>query len=433
MLKFENSGLKAGSEWDVSSDCLDVAMIKKIKVEHTVIGMYVSQLDRPWLETPFLSHKFAITDAKQIEQLREFCTFVYIDTEKGLDLQGLKPTIPQPTATPSAAPEKDPKPTRPAAPRPISLPDAGNFRRAMAVHDQAKTVITSILNDIRIGRSINTSEAKKSVTSMIGSLLDDNNALLCLTKLKSHDEYTVSHSINVSILALAFGRHLQLNPEKLEVLGLGALLHDIGKMKIPTEVLNKPGKLTDPEFEIMKSHVLLALEVLENTSGFPPEARDVVIQHHEKLSGKGYPYGLKNGQISLFGKLLAIVDVYDAMTTDRVYRRATPPHESIKWIYEWSSKDFELELVEHFIKTIGIFPIGSQVEINRQSIGLVISNNPENAMKPSVLLLYDDQKQKYRPPRMIDLTEKDIFSNKNRWSITKVFGPMEKASFESFW
>jgi putative nucleotidyltransferase with HDIG domain len=403
-------------------------MIKKIKVDQLEIGMYISQLDRSWLETPFFSHKFPVTTPKQISQLKECCTFVYIDTEKGRDAKIEEQT---PKSTPQPVVKQTPKPTGPP-PKP-PLPGAENIRNAIAVQDQAKTVINSILEDIRIGKSIETTEAKNTVESMINSLIDDNNALLCLTKLKSHDEYTVSHSINVSILALAFGRQMNLSREEIEILGLGALLHDIGKMKIPPEILNKPGKLTDEEFEIMKNHVLLAVEVLENTRDFPRAAYEPVLQHHEKISGKGYPKGLKNGQIGLFGKILSIVDVYDAMTTDRVYRKATPPHEALKWIYEGSGKDFEKEMVEHFIKTIGIFPIGTQVEINRSDIGMVISTNPENVLKPDILLLFDSQKQKYRPPRLIDLAEKDLFSNKNKWSITKVFGPMDEIQFQSLW
>lgn len=390
--------------------------------------MYISQLDRSWIETPFVSHKFEIKTPKQIAQLQECCSFVFIDTEKGLDeiAEDPKPKVEVQTDTsPKAKTLAEKLKEKP------SSPDPDDLRRAMAVHNQAKAVISSILEDVRMGKSIETTLAKKSVESLVSSLIDDNNALLCLTKLKSHDEYTVSHSINVSILALAFGRQLDIGLTKLEILGLGALLHDIGKMKINPEVLNKPGKLTEEEFEIMKGHVLLGVEILEQTDGFPQDAIEPVIQHHEKIGGRGYPAGLKDAQISLYGKIMSIVDVYDAMTTDRVYRKATPPHEALKWIYLGGGNDFEQEMVAQFIKTIGIYPIGSQVEINRGHVGLVMSTNPEDALKPSVLLLYDNQKQKYKPPRLINLTEKELFTNKTMWSITKVFGPLAQESLDN--
>jgi putative nucleotidyltransferase with HDIG domain len=403
-------------------------MIKKINVALLRIGMYISQLDRSWMETPFLSHKFEVKTSKQIDQLKEYCNFVYIDTERGIDTlnEVLNKKL---TVTPEIHEEK--KIRLRETPDSPSTPGPENIRRALELHDQAKEVIGDILEDVRIGQIIQTIKAKKTVESIITSLIEDKNALLCLIQLRSKDEYTVSHSINVSILSMAFGRRLKLSKEELELLGLGALLHDIGKMKVPLEILNKPGKLSDAEFEIMKKHVLYSAELLKNTEDFPSGALDLVLQHHERVSGKGYPFGLKGSQISLFGSIVSIVDVYDAITTNRVYRSSTPPHEAIKWIYEWSSADFDKQLVEHFIKTVGIFPIGSQVEINHSDIGVVLSSNPENALKPSVLLLYDSKKQPYRPPRMIDLMEKDLFSNKSRWSVTKMLGPVDKEKMAS--
>jgi putative nucleotidyltransferase with HDIG domain len=398
-------------------------MIKKIEVGHLKIGMYVSQLDRSWMKTPFLSHKFDIKTPKQLVQLKESCDFVYIDTEKGIDAEDK--VVEQKVVAEAEVPIKKRKPLSETEEKP-AIPGADELLRSFEVRNQVKVVVKSLLGDVRMGQTIDTAQAKESVESAINSLINDQNALLCLTQLRSQDEYTVSHSINVSILSLAFGRHLKLSPEQLGFLGLGTLLHDIGKMKIPLEILNKPGKLTDPEFEIMKSHVILGKEVMEATKDFPSEAMELLLQHHERISGKGYPFGLQGHQIGLFGQIVSIMDVYDAMTTNRVYRKATPPHEAIKVIYEGISKDFEKEMVEHFIKTIGIFPIGSQVEINHADIGMIMSTNPDNTLRPSVLLLYDSKRQRYRPPRIIDLTEKDLFTNKIKWSVTKVFGPIDE-------
>lgn len=398
-------------------------MIKKVDVEQLLLGMFVTQLDRSWIETPFIIHKFQIKTLKQIDQLQRHCKYVYIDTEKGTDLH--RETCPQSIIAPAPG-ITEPEKSSNQEEKDVPSPEVKEIRRSLEIHDQTKAVIGSILGDVRLGRTIETVKAKKAVESIIDTLMNDQNALLCLTQLKSRDEYTVYHSINVCILSLAFARRLGLQKDELGFLGLGALLHDVGKMKIPLEVLNKPGKLTDLEFEIMKSHVLLGKDLLENTPGFPAEALELVIQHHERHNGKGYPFGLIGNQISLLGGIVSIVDVYDAITTNRVYRGPMAPQEALKWIYQWSLTDFDPHLVERFIKTIGIYPVGSLVEINHADIGMVMSGNYENALQPNVLLLYNGQKQKYDPPLIVDLREIDPQRNKIRWSVSKVFGPIEK-------
>lgn len=397
-------------------------MIKKIESDHLNIGMYVNQLDRPYLETPFLSHKFFIKTPKQIDQLRKYCRYVYIDTEKGMDIDPVQ-EVPRADLVENAflsvqnSRKKDDK---------TSTLGDGEIHRALEVHNQAQKVIGKILEDVRLGESIKTAEAKQAVNAIVNSLIEDQNALLCFSQLKTRDEYTAFHSINVSILSVAFGKQLGLSVEELQILGLGGLLHDIGKMRIPLEILNKPGKLTDSEFEVMKSHVLLAKDLLEKAGDFPMKAMEVVLQHHERYDGRGYPSGLIGNQIDLFGRIASIVDVYDAISSDRIYRNAMPPHEAIKRIYEWSATDFERSLVEHFIKAIGIYPVGSLVEINRSDVGMVVSTSQKDALKPVVLLLFDSQKQKYKPPRLIDLTEKDPVFHSSFWSVSKVLGSAGK-------
>ncbi|MBI5603908.1 MAG: HD-GYP domain-containing protein [Deltaproteobacteria bacterium] len=404
-------------------------MIVKIEVDFLRMGMYVAQLDRPYFQTPFFSHKFLIKTQKQIDQLQKYCAFVYIDTEKGING---KPSREDPNAQAvknvpqnNGNGRKEREETGP--------PTGEELRRALEVHHKAKEVVKNIINDIRLGQSIKTDEAKELVEAIITSLMEDKNALLCLSGLNTRDEYTAVHSINVCILAVAFGRELKLVLGDLQKLGLGGLLHDVGKIKIPLEILNKPGRLTDSEFEIMKNHVLLGQDLLEKQGGFPSESIDVVLQHHERFNGEGYPFGLKSSQITLFGGIAAIVDVYDAITSDRIYRSSMPPHEAIKKLYEWSSALFDRPLVEHFIKTIGIYPVGSQVEINHSDIGVVVSNRHEDVLRPCVLLVLDNQNQKYRPPRLIDLAEKDPYYNRHLWSVTKIFNSVQKELLSPFY
>lgn len=402
-------------------------MIQKVLSDHLTLGMYIHQLDRPYLETPFLSHRFVIKTQKQIDQLRQYCTFVYIDTEKGkapkADSSGAQPFFSEPPPPGSEAVKKKSAPS--------FILGADGLRKAIMVRNQTKKVITTVLEDIRLGQSIKTDEAQKAVNSIIDSLMEDKEALLCLSQLKSRDEYTVFHSLNVLILSVAFAKQLGLGVDDLQLIGLGGLLHDIGKMKIPLEILNKPGKLTDSEFVIMKNHVLLSKEIIEKSGDFPQKTMDFVLHHHERYNGKGYPFGLTGEAISLFGRIAAIVDVYDAITSDRVYHSALATTEAIKKIFEWSKTDFDQSLVEHFIKTIGIYPTGSIVEINQSDVGMVVSNNQENALKPSVLLLWDKQKHKYQPPRLIDLQEQLPDRNKPLWAVSRVFGPFKEEYTDS--
>ncbi|HMK65577.1 MAG TPA: HD-GYP domain-containing protein [Thermodesulfobacteriota bacterium] len=397
-------------------------MIEKISTKQLMIGMYIHQLDRNYLETPFLKHRFLVKNPGQISQLQEYCQFVYIDTEKGIK--------PKEVPAERGQPVPEPVKTGPVTAPPKSThhsPAPSDLSRSYAVRNQAKAVIGNTLEDVRLGKIIDTAQVQGAVNAIVESLMEDSEALLCLTQLKNRDEYTVTHSLNVSILSVAFAKQLELPVDDLQMLGLGGLMHDLGKMRVPLEILNKPGKLTEEEFTVMKNHVLLGQEVLLEAGDFPRQALAVVLQHHERFNGKGYPYGLSQNKIDLFGRIAAIVDVYDALTSDRVYHAGMAPHEAIKKIFEWRT-DFDPNLVEKFIQTIGIYPLGSLVQINHSDIGVIVSNNPEDLLKPSVLLLLDKNNHKYQPPRLIDLSQK-LSDFKPLWVITKIFNSPLKEEY----
>jgi len=238
---------------------------------------------------------------------------------------------------------------------------------------------------------------------MAQSIIRNPDAMICLSQLKMKDEYTALHSLRVSILALVFGRHLGFDEEQLNLLGLGALLHDIGKMKVPNDILNKPGRLTEQEFDIMRSHVPEGVKILEATSDVPSIAIDVARFHHERTAGGGYAKGLKGEQISHFGRIGGIVDCYDAITSDRVYHQGMSSHGALKKMYEWRHKDFDPNLIEQFIQCMGIYPIGSLVEMNTGSIGVVATINRERRLKPHVVMILAADKQPMQPPKVFDL------------------------------
>jgi putative nucleotidyltransferase with HDIG domain len=222
---------------------------------------------------------------------------------------------------------------------------------------------------------------------MVESIIRNPDALTCFAQLKKKDEYTAQHSMRVCILALSLGRHLGLEKQELNTLGLGALLHDLGKMKVPNEILNKPGPLNDYEYALMKSHVPRGVEILDNTSGIPRAAIEVARCHHERYSGSGYIHGLKGDQIGLFGMIGGIVDCYDAISSDRAYHTGMSAHAALKKMYEWRNRDFHPGLVEQFIQCMGIYPIGSVVELNTGEVCVVVTMNRMRRLKPRVALV----------------------------------------------
>jgi putative nucleotidyltransferase with HDIG domain len=399
-------------------------MTKKVPVNLLKLGMYVVQLDRPWIETPFLFRRFEIKSSQQIVQIQEYCHHVFIDTEKGIDIEIAQGPSHQDQQAGHPISQNVPPQNRDAGQD--QVPFEEEIEQALEVRTKTKQVVERMMEDVRIGKSIDSAEAREAVENIMDSITRNREALLCLTQLKNRDEYTSIHSMNVSILCIAFARHLGLKEEQIRAIGVGALLHDLGKMRVPIEILNKPGRLTPEEFEIMKGHVILGAEFLKNTPGISARSFRVLMEHHERYKGGGYPQGLREDQISVVGQLAAIVDVYDAITSDRVYHNHLHPHEAIKRMYEWSEKDFNRALLEKFIRCVGIYPMGSLVEINKAEIGFIVSSNAASALKPDVLLVMDTQKNRYPKPTRISLTEIDSSHKKDKWTITRVLDAVQE-------
>ncbi len=410
-------------------------MRRIVKVGDLRQGMYVCELDRSWRETPFLFQGFEITSQGELDLLKQYCTYVYVESDLS-------------TVAPPPEPPEEPKHTaaastakRPAtsAPRlrildsktPTSGRPRGAYRHTTldeeaeivrATHEQATALIYSLMEDVHLGKSIDTEGAKKVVAGMAASVLRNSDALVCFTHLKKRDDYTALHCLRVSILTLVFGRHLGLNEHELNLLGIGGLLHDIGKMRVPDGILNKPGKLTEREFEIMKSHVPLGVEILQRTKSVAAKSIEVTRQHHERYSGVGYMSQLKAEQITQFGMIAAIVDVYDAITSDRIYQEGISALDALKKMYEWRGRDFHPQLVEQFIQCIGIFPIGSVVVLNTDEIGVVRTLNREQRLKPQVVLVLKPDKTRYSALRAVDLA-RDATPTGKPYEIAKVIPP----------
>ena len=377
-------------------------MIKKIPVTKLAVGMYISDLNCSWIDHPFITNQFEVKDQAMLSQILAIGMHdVYIDTDKGLDLVEAQ-------TREQVAQEIDQEIQHiadiPQAPV-VAVSVATEAHRARKLHGEANRIVKEIISDIRLGQQIEMEKVEPLVENMVDSIFRQQDALLPLAQLKNHDQYTFQHSVSVCALMVAFSRGLKLSREIIKEIAIGALLHDVGKAKVPDNILNKPAKLTDAEFDKMKSHVVQSKIILQHTPGISQIALDVAAQHHERFDGTGYPNKLKADEISLYGQMGAIVDVYDAITSNRVYHKGMPPTEALKKLLEWSKFHFNPELVQAFIRALGIYPSGSLVRLTSGRMGVVLQQHTDKIMQPLVKVFYNADKLHYITPEEIDLAK----------------------------
>lgn len=379
----------------------------KIPVSELRVGMYVSRLDREWLDTPFLMQGFYLESSDDIETVCQYCDEVWVDTRrkaKGADKASNPPS---------------------AYKQPGSRYGKQNdvfqeHQQSASLFGQARTLTKSLLDDIRLGGAINTDAAKETVNDCVQSVIRHPDALMWMTKLRNENEYTAEHCLNVCILAIAFGRHLNLSEEDLQHLGLCGLLHDVGKMRVPPEVLNKPERLTPKEMRMMMAHTVHGRNLLMSAGNIYTGAIDVAYSHHERIDGAGYPRKLPGEGISLFSRIISIVDAYDAMTADRCYQRARTSTEALKVIYEERSKQFDEDLALAFLETVGLYPPGSIVELFSGEVGIVIENSQTYRHLPVVSIVLDADKNRYGKPRIFNLSQVETDNLNKDYLIKKV-------------
>lgn len=352
----------------------------KIPADNLEIGMYVSRLDRPWTEIPVLLQGMTISSTDDTELLRTHCDFVYIEIDKEfwLENKGLN-------GASEVLPQKHP-----------GLREQQHFKdilpKAKFLFEDARDQVEEIMDRIKTEQQIDIDQARAMIKDCVNNILANANALLWMTKIKDKDHYTAEHCMRVAILAIAFGRFIGLEPAELELLGLCGMLHDVGKLKVPNDILNKPGRLSRIEFAIMKQHTSLGREILAEYETLEPMVRDTAHFHHERIDGKGYPEGIEGGYLHKYIRMVTIVDAYDAITSARVYKSGSPALDALQILFAERNKHFDKELVEAFIQMIGIYPPGSLVEMTNGEVGIVISGNPEYRLRPKVELIMDADK-----------------------------------------
>ena len=374
-------------------------MRKRISIDQLKIGMKVEKLDRSWLATPFLRHRFTITSSVQIEQLHasgvQQLDIEIDDTDQ--ESASIQPVMPMETETSqSVIPHMEPETS--------TVPFAEELPEARQAYQAAKLIIQQAMEDVRMGRALNMEEVSEVVGSMADSILRSPDALTSLTRLKKFDEYTFFHSVNTSALALSVGRHLGYPRTPLLQLGTGMLLHDIGKTLIPIEILNKPGRYQVDEFEIMKQHVMRGAEVLSNTTGLADVFLNPTLEHHERVDGTGYPHRRSKKDLSQFGLIAAIVDIYDAVTSDRCYHKGETPHDTLQMLYKLGSQGHvDGVLVQQFVQVVGVYPVGTCVSLNTGETAIVKQFNHQAPIRPLVVLIKDEGGRHRSSPIDLDL------------------------------
>ena len=376
-------------------------MMLKVPVPNLKIGMFVAQLDRPWLETPFLFQGFYIHNQNDIEILKQHCNYVYVDAEKQeRDLEEFRIFS---SSSQKKNRDKGKLPTRHCEYE-DKIPVEDEIGFAKQCRESLNKHCHKLFVDISEGKTLDLSRMEESIDKMVASVIRNPDAFLWLTKLKNLDNYAYNHAIDTSVLAASFGRHLGLNQSELKDLATGVLLCDIGKVKLPQAILSKPGRLSEREFDLIKTHVELSVEILETAQQkVSREIIKIARFHHERHNGHGYLNGLSGPQIPVMARICAIVDCYDAITTHRVYNRALSPLEAIKCMYEWRDIDFQKDLVEEFIQCLGIFPTGSVVELSSGEVGIVIAQNRIRRLRPRVMLVLDSEHRSLDHLPVIDL------------------------------
>lgn len=420
-------------------------MIKKIDIAELMPGMYACGVERPGSGSVLFFTNSMLVKKEDIEKFSlTGYAYVYID-EVAASRYASRPVPPKKEAVKEKEREKPPEKTEPTgvisdagcvAPEVLAINAAApeepadgaknktsfdaELKNAKKIRVEAVGLVSKFMHDVKTGKAIEPTIIKETVYKMVDSVFNNADALTSLARLKNFDDYTYTHCVNVSILSIALGRQMGLGRKAIEFLGTGAIIHDIGKMLVPEDIFRKPSSLTLYEFEEMMKHTLHGAKALSGQDGIDESSTQVVLAHHEKYDGTGYPNKLRGSEIHLFARIAAVSDTYDAMTSKRIYHGALLPEHALSKIFMLKGRHFETEIVERLIRCIGIYSIGTTVELNTGEIGVVVRQNSNNPLRPVVMLLLQRNKRPYKSPFELDLA-----SDEN----TAIIGTRNPSSF----
>ncbi len=373
------------------TDVVPTAALLKLPVTQLGIGMYVSAIEN--------NGQLAVANAGQIRSRQAITKlsnsgirFVWVDVERSSDNCGLKKQ----------------RPAFNHHPRKTSVNHQLAIGQAKQLLTEAKGLVRKVLSETFEGKAIEVEPFAALADNMIESVMLDSDAMKCVSALRSKDAYLLEHSVNVAFLLITFGKYLKLDREMLRQLAIGGILHDIGKIKVDNKILHKPGKLTPEEFEHMKLHQAYAIEIMEQAKGLSQVSKDVCLMHHEKLDGRGYPRGLKGDALPLHGRMSCIVDIYDALTATRCYKEAMSPAVAFKILLSLTPFHLDESLVYEFIRCIGVYPVGSLVQLSDGRVGIVWESKDRDVLHPIVKCFYSLKFKRYTDVTMVDLQKSDL-------------------------
>jgi putative nucleotidyltransferase with HDIG domain len=376
-------------------------MLKRIPIEQLRLGMFIHELCGSWYDHPFWHRAFLLDSSKDLQELLSTSIKeVWIDPEKGLDVEDGK-------SENTVAAEVDDTLARFNNGGKIShrVDIAQEAVRAVKIYTESRQAVASMFHEARMGKALNASVALPVVDEITTSVMRNTGALISLVRLKNKDNYTYMHSVAVCALMVALARQLGLNKEQIRQAGLAGMLHDIGKTMTPLEIINKPGKLTDAEFQVVKNHPAEGHKILLESNGIGDIALHVSLHHHEKIDGSGYPKKLTNEQIDLYSKMAAVCDVYDAITSIRAYKDGWEPAEAVRKMAEWGHSHFDQRIFNAFVKSIGIYPIGTLVRLMSDRLGVVIEQSDNSLLMPILMVFYSIKLNTRIPPEILDLSK----------------------------
>jgi len=411
----------------------EMEKLVRIRTQDLKVGMYVQDVGRRWIGHPWPRKSKLITSENDIKQLQRYgIREVTVDLLRNQEIQ-----VETAEAAPAEAaeiPEENEEPDVSRFSNPVEelfihsnddilepIPIEDEIPRAREVYFSALDIAREFTVNARAGRQVNIGKVRESVENLIDSAFRNRDAALAILKLKAYDEYIFTHSLNVTVLAIGMGFHMSLSRPEILNLGLGAMLHDLGKTGVPLEILNKKGRLTNEEYETVKHHPVIGAHLLEKNQEVPPQTIDMTMHHHERIDGSGYPDGLSGEELNSMMTITSLSDVYDALSSDRVYHKGLLPHEALKTIFALRDKQFNRLWIERFVQCLGIYPAGTLIRLNSGEIGVVSTINRDMLLRPIIRPIFDRLGRRIPDKGYINLQESKYLDR----TIIEVLDPRE--------